>query len=147
MACCSLHSLPLTCSDSRCLFPERIVTIGPAVLLCLLGITFYIGSKPQKGVETETAAEKDPASPPTNIARSNSTVNSATTGGLCTANVGGAPSSDPVKPPPLAVRRAPHPTALKRRESSLGRIRREGAGDETDAEQVGPPRRVPSLEV
>lgn len=120
-----------------------MVTIGPAVLLCLLGVTFYVGSTKvykslSTGIETRPASSSGGAvcDHEGDAAADNSitTTFHSTQGVFATATTN-IDTSPPV-PAAVGARRPVHPNTLRRRPSSVRRIFEAGAGDEADAEQV-----------
>jgi len=106
------------------------------VLLCLLGITFFIGSRRRAfPAEGDHEADPSPLPPPpvANEASNNSIITTGTlTAIISSVSEGLAPQASPPPPPP----RRPHPAALKRRDSSVRRIIQNGAGNSADDEQV-----------
>ncbi|CAM9349550.1 unnamed protein product, partial [Hapterophycus canaliculatus] len=130
--------LSASCLATRIGFYDKLlmVTIAPVVLLCLLGVTFYIGSKRVyarrlKGARSsvgDSDHDDDDASDMKGSSSADrpSTTTDRTRGALAT---GTTPTANTA-----VARRAVHST-LRRQQSSIRRVIEAGAGDEADVEQ------------
>lgn len=119
-----------------------MVTIGPMVLLCLLGVTFYIGSKKVfagsgKGTPSLTGSGDDNHDASDRDCTTDNSATAATNrrrGLLVTADTTAITPATTTAA--VMAQRPVYPATLGRNKSSTQRIFEAGAGEEADVKQV-----------